>query len=221
MIRFESVTKIYRWKGGERRVLDQQSFTIERGRSIGLLGRNGAGKSTLTRLIAGVEHPNAGHITRSMSVSWPLGFHGAFQNSLTGADNARFIARIYGCPAIELMEAVQEFADLGPYFRLPVKTYSSGMQARLAFAISLAVKFDCYLVDEVTAVGDVRFRERCRQALVERRQDGTLIMISHDLEVLREYCDSGALLQGGRLTWFDTIDDAITAYITTLERNAP
>jgi capsular polysaccharide transport system ATP-binding protein len=212
MIVFENVTKIYHTRAGRRRVLDDVSFTIGRGRSIGIVGRNGAGKSTLTRLMAGVEYPSGGQIRREMSVSWPLGFGGAFQSSLTGADNARFIARIYRKPVDYVLGMVQDFAGLGDYFRMPVKTYSSGMKARLAFAVSLAVEFDCYIVDEITAVGDASFRDRCAEALRSRRQTGTLIMVSHDPNTLREHCESGGLLQDGHLQFHDSIEETILAY---------
>ncbi|PYD47113.1 ABC transporter ATP-binding protein [Novacetimonas pomaceti] len=211
MIEFENVTKVYRARGVSKCVLDHQSFVIERGESIGIIGVNGAGKSTLTRMIAGIEYPTSGRITRTMSISWPLGFSGAFQGSLTGADNARFIARIYRRPINDILDYVNSFARLGHYFDAPIKTYSSGMLARLAFAVSLAVRFDCYLIDEVTAVGDHSFRIQCREALLERREYGTLIMVSHDPHMLREYCDKGAVLQNGRLTFYDTIDEAIEA----------
>jgi capsular polysaccharide transport system ATP-binding protein len=212
MIQFDNVTKIYHARGGSKRVLDAQSFTLERGTSIGIVGVNGAGKSTLTRLIAGVEHPTSGRITRNMSVSWPLGFGGAFQGSLTGADNARFIARIYRKPIAQVLDYVEAFAELGHYLNNPVKTYSSGMRARLAFAVSLAIEFDCYIVDEVTAVGDSTFRERCEAALSQRRASGTLIMVSHDAHTLRAYCEAGAILREGRLTFFRSIDETIAAY---------
>jgi capsular polysaccharide transport system ATP-binding protein len=212
MISFLDVSKTYHIRGGVRRVLDNVSFTIEPGQSVGILGRNGAGKSTLTKLIGGVEYPTSGTIHRGMSVSWPLGLSGGFQGSLSGADNARFIARVYGVPTEELLSSVDEFAELGAYLRMPVKTYSSGMRARLAFGISLALRFDCYLVDEITAVGDNRFRQRCEEALHERRQQGSLVMVSHDPGVLRTYCQSGAFLHEGKLAFFDDIDAAISAY---------
>lgn len=212
MIVFENVTKVYHTRGGHRRILDNVSFTIGRGRSIGIVGRNGAGKSTLTRLMAGIEFPTSGQIYRDMSVSWPLGFGGAFQSSLTGADNARFIARIYRKPIDYVLGMVEDFAGLGEYYRMPVKTYSSGMKARLAFAVSLAVEFDCYIVDEITAVGDASFRDRCAEALRLRREKGTLIMVSHDPGTLREHCESGGMLQNGHLQFYDTIEETIAAY---------
>ncbi|WP_428484554.1 ABC transporter ATP-binding protein [Rhodopila sp.] len=212
MIVFENVSKVYHTRSGQRRVLDDVSFSIGRGQSIGIVGRNGAGKSTLTRLMAGIEFPTRGQIRRDMSVSWPIGFGGAFQSSLTGADNARFIARIYRKPIDYVLGMVEDFAGLGEYYRMPVKTYSSGMKARLAFAVSLAVDFDCYIVDEITAVGDASFRDRCADALRSRREKGTLIMVSHDPNTLRAHCETGGMLQGGHLQFYDTIEETILAY---------
>lgn len=211
MIQFEQVTKIYEARGKSNTVLDAQSFTIQKGESLAILGRNGAGKSTLLRLIAGIEHPSAGSIRRKMSVSWPIGFASPFQSSLSGADNTRFIARIFQRDVAQTMDFVEEFAELGRYFRMPVRTYSSGMMARLAFAASLAIAFDCYLVDEVTAAGDARFQARCAQALAQRRAEGSLIMVSHDPGTLRQYCQRGAVLDGGHLHFFEDVNEAIEA----------
>ncbi|CAN5279476.1 ABC transporter ATP-binding protein [soil metagenome] len=209
MIRFDCVEKSYATRDGRHRVLHPTSFEIGRGAAIGLCGHNGAGKSTLLRLIAGVEQPSAGRISRDMSVSWPLGYASSFQSSLSGADNVRFIARIYGKPVDEVVAFVDDFAELGHFMRMPIRTYSSGMVARLAFAASLAVDFDCYLVDEITAAGDERFRERCHAALMLRRESGSLIMVSHDPHTLRLYCDRGALLRDGSVTFYDELDEAI------------
>ena len=209
MIRFDRVSKQYPVPGGRRTVLAETSFTIERGQAIGICGHNGAGKSTLLRLIAGVEKPSAGRIARDMSVSWPIGYASSFQSSLTGADNVRFIAQIYRKPVDEVLGFVEDFAELGAYMRMPIRTYSAGMNARLAFAASLAVDFDCYLVDEVTAAGDERFRARCHAALMERRARGTLIMVSHDAQTLRDFCDTGAVLADGVLSFYDTIEEAM------------
>ncbi|MBO9579624.1 MAG: ABC transporter ATP-binding protein [Sphingobium sp.] len=212
MIRFKDVSMTYHARNLRKTVLKKTSFCIRPGESIGICGANGAGKSTLLRLIAGVEMPTHGHISRRMSVSWPIGYTSVFQASLTGADNVRFIARIYRRRAEPMLAFVEDFAQLGPYFRQPVKTYSAGMQARLAFGISLAINFDCHLVDEVTGAGDERFRERCHAALRQRRENGTLIMVSHDPETLRSYCERGAVLKDGRLSFFDTIHEAIDVH---------
>lgn len=208
MIRFEHVSKSYHIRKFEKLVFADLNFTIEKGDSIGICGANGAGKSTLMRLIAGVEQPTSGRVIRSMTTSWPIGYSNVFQTSLTGADNARFIARIYDRPEQELLDFVEDFAQLGPYLHQPVQTYSAGMSARLAFGISLAIEFDCYLVDEVTAAGDERFGKRSRDALLSRRDNATLIMISHDPATLLAYCRRGAVLYGGALVHYDTIEEA-------------
>lgn len=208
MIVFENVSKAYHIRKFEKQVFSGLNFTIAKGDSLGICGANGAGKSTLMRLIAGVEMPTSGRITRSMSTSWPIGYSNCFQFSLTGADNARFIARIYGQDPDELCAYVEDFAQLGPYFHQPVYSYSAGMSARLAFGVSLAINFDCYLVDEVTAAGDQRFRQRSEEALLTRRDTGSLVMISHDANTLHQYCRRGAVLYGGSLTFYDTIEEA-------------
>lgn len=209
MICFERVSKTYHIRKFEKQVLRDISFTINRGDSVGVCGANGAGKSTLMRLIAGVERETSGRITRGLTTSWPIGYSSCFQASLTGADNARFIARIYRQPIEPLLAFVEDFAQLGPYFNQPINTYSAGMQARLAFGVSLAIDFECYLVDEVTAAGDERFRERCHEALIDRRANGTLVMISHDPGTLREYCTRGAVVHGGGIQFFPTVDEAL------------
>ncbi|TVV73372.1 ABC transporter ATP-binding protein [Sphingomonas solaris] len=208
MIEFDDVSKTYHIRKFEKQVFSHLSFTINPGDSLGICGANGAGKSTLMRLIAGVESPTSGRVTRTMTTSWPIGYSSCFQASLTGADNARFIARIYGQDADVLCDYVEDFAQLGPYFHQPVYSYSAGMNARLAFGVSLAINFDCYLVDEVTAAGDERFRIRCEEALMHRKQNGALVMISHDANTLLQYCDRGAVLYGGSLTFYDTIAEA-------------
>lgn len=213
MIAFENVSKTYHIKKFHKEVLKELSFTLDTGTSVGICGANGAGKSTLMRLISGVESPSKGRVMRSGSCSWPIGYSSCFQSSLTGADNARFIARIYGRDPAALLAYVEDFAQLGPYFHQPIYSYSAGMMARLAFGISLAVDFDCYLVDEVTAAGDDRFRQRCEEALHHRRNTGTLIMISHDPNTLRAYCERGAVLSEGRLQFYDTIDEAIDLHL--------
>ncbi|HYZ33277.1 MAG TPA: ATP-binding cassette domain-containing protein [Crenalkalicoccus sp.] len=212
MIRLEALRKAYRVHGGMREVLCGIDAEFRPGEAVGILGRNGAGKTTLLRVIAGVEHPTEGRVHRGMSVSWPLGFAGAMHYSISGADNARFIARIYGKPIAETVAFVEDFAELGSYFRMPAKTYSSGMLMRLGFALSMAVEFDCYLVDEVIAVGDTRFGERCRQALEERRGRSAILFVSHVPDMVRAFCTTGAVLENGRLTRYDDLDEAIAAY---------
>lgn len=208
MIRFENVSKSYKIHGGLKRVFNNLNFVINRGDAIGICGANGAGKSTLMRMLAGVEPATSGLVTRTMTTSWPIGYGGAFQPNLTGADNTRFIARIYDRNEHELLRKVEDFAELGPYLYQPVRTYSSGMSARLAFGISLTISFDCYLIDEVTSAGDARFRAKSESALMERRDHGALIMISHDPGTLQHYCTKGAVLYGGALTLFDSVSEA-------------
>lgn len=212
MIQVKDVVKEYRTRSGAVRVLDRVNLTVRPGQQLGILGRNGAGKSTMVRLISGTELPTAGTVRRTMSVSWPLAFGGAFQGTLTGYDNLRFICRVYGVDPVDRIGFVEEFSELGIYLREPVKTYSSGMLARLAFAISMTVDFDCYLIDEVIAVGDARFHEKCMIELFEKRADRAKVIVSHDLHYIRAHCHSAAVLAGGRLTSFDDVDQAFEFY---------
>lgn len=212
MIHIEHVTKRYGTRHGEVIVLDDVNLIVKPGEKVGILGRNGAGKSTMIRLISGAEQPSSGHIRRSMSVSWPLAFGGAFQGTLTGLDNLRFICRVYGTSADEKIAYVQEFSELGRYLREPVKTYSAGMRARLAFAISMVVEFDCFLIDEIVAVGDSRFHEKCRVELFEKRNDRAMIIVSHDPGYIKAHCQHAAVLVKGKLTNFHKVDDAFDYY---------
>lgn len=212
MIALEQITKIYPTRSGHHTVLDGVDFTINRGEKIGILGRNGAGKSTLIRILSGAERPTSGHIHRSMSLSWPLAFGGAFQGSLTGLDNLKFICRVYNVNYHDKIEYVKEFSELGDYLREPVKTYSSGMRMRLAFAISMAVEFDCFLIDEVIAVGDARFHAKCQNELFVKRSDRAFIMVSHEAHNIREHCNRAAVLIAGKMTFFDDVDTAYRYY---------
>lgn len=208
MIEFVDVSKSYHIGSFHKHVLRGVDFTILPGDSLGICGANGAGKSTLMRMIAGVERPSGGTVRRAMTTSWPIGNGAAFQTGLTGADNIRFIARIYGRDEEEMLDFVEGFAELGSYLHQPVRTYSAGMNSRLNFGTSLAIEFECYLVDEVTSAGDDRFRERSEAALSARREAGTLIMVSHDTGTLQRYCSRGAVLYGGTLTFYDSITEA-------------
>ena len=213
MIVLDNVSKIYEGQNVDNQVLRGIDLTIRRGDSLGVCGANGVGKSTLMKLLAGVERPTTGTIRRTMSVSWPIGYSSAFQPMLTGADNARFIARIYGTDERKLLAFVEEFAQLGSYIHEPIRTYSAGMQARLAFGVSLAIEFECYLVDEITGAGDERFRERSEAALSDRSQNGTLVMVSHDTQTLFRYCQRGAVIYGGGITVYDTIQEAADVHL--------
>lgn len=208
MISFRQVSKNYRSGKFVKKVFNDLTFDIPKGESIAICGANGAGKSTLLRLITGVEMPSAGRIERNMTTSWPIGFASCFQLAMSGADNVRFIARIYRENEDEILDFVEDFAQLGPYLHQPVLNYSSGMVARLAFGASLAINFDCYVVDEITAAGDVRFRRRCDEALLARKETSTLIMTSHDPYTLEHYCTRGAVLYAGALTFYDTVTEA-------------
>lgn len=212
MIVCEDVRKSYPLGHGRKHVLKGLNFTLQRGERFGLLGRNGAGKSTLIKLIGGVELPDSGRIRRGMRISWPLGFGGGFQGSLTGYDNARFIARIYGREYAELKDFIEEFSELGRQLRAPVKTYSSGMRARLAFALSLAIEFDCYLVDEVIMVGDQNFQRKCYVELFEKRSDRALIFASHSEHFIRDFCDRALILENGVATAYDSLEESIAVY---------
>ncbi|WP_294966746.1 ABC transporter ATP-binding protein [uncultured Gilliamella sp.] len=208
MIIVDNVSKKYATRKGYKTVLNNISFTLHRGEKLGILGRNGAGKSTLIRLISEIEKPTSGTIKRSMSISWPLAFTGAFQGSLTGMDNLRFICRIYQTEIKKTKEYVEDFAELGDYLYEPIKKYSSGMRARLAFALSLSIEFDCYLIDEVIAVGDSRFTQKCKKELFENKKDRSLILVSHNINAIKSYCDKAMVLDEGNLYQFETIDEA-------------
>lgn len=212
MLRVENIYKAYQGQNGEHVVLHNTSFTVPRGFRLGLLGRNGAGKSTLIRLISKIEQPTRGKVTHEMSVSWPLGFSGSFQGSLTGIDNMKFLARIYRTDYARLREFVEEFAELGRFLYEPVKTYSSGMRARLAFALSIAIDFDCYLVDEVMLVGDERFHERSRGHLFSRDSGRALVIASHDASFIEKTCDAALVISRGRTRYFSDVGQALTLY---------
>src|SRR5437868_7868174 len=212
MIHCEKLSKSYPMGRGRKHVFTNLNLQVDPGQRVGLLGRNGAGKTTLIKLIGGVEMPTSGRVRRAMSVSWPLGFGGGFQGSLTGYDNARFIARIYGHEYREIRDFVEDFTELGVQLKMPVKTYSSGMRARLAFALSLAIEFDCYLIDEIIMVGDANFHQKCHYELFEKRGDRALIFASHSPELVREFCDSALVLHDGLGTAYSDVNQALEIY---------
>jgi capsular polysaccharide transport system ATP-binding protein len=212
MIKFENVTKTYRTRSERRLILDRVSAIIDSTKAYGLLGPNGAGKSTLLRLIGGAELPTHGRIVRRANISWPLAFSGGFHPQMTGRENITFIARAYGAKVGTVTEFVEDFAELGGYLDAPVKTYSTGMQSRLAFGISIAIEFDCYLIDEITSVGDARFQLRCRQAFENLHNRSGLIMASHSVGTIKQYCDHGMVLFNSDLLIFNKVDDAIEFY---------
>jgi capsular polysaccharide transport system ATP-binding protein len=212
MIQITDLVKKYHTRHGNVTVLDHINLSIKPGEKVGVLGRNGSGKSTLIRLISGAENPTSGVIRRGMSVSWPLAFGGAFQGSLTGLDNLRFICRIYGVSTEDKIPFVLDFSELGRYLKEPVKSYSSGMRARLAFAISMAIEFDCFLIDEIVAVGDSRFHEKCQHELFEKRYDRAMIIVSHNPEFIKTHCNHAAVLVAGKLHSFEQVDEAMAFY---------
>jgi capsular polysaccharide transport system ATP-binding protein len=209
MIRLVGLTKIFRLQGQHKVVADNLNITFPSRTSIALLGRNGAGKSTLLKLISGTMRPDAGQVISTGAISWPVGFSGSFHPDLSGLQNTRFIARVYGVDSDELVDYVRDFAELGPHFTMPVRTYSSGMRSRLAFGISMGIAFDTYLVDEVTSVGDAAFRQKSDRVFAQRMQEAGAIVVSHAMEYIRQNCVHGAVLEDGRLVYHTNVDDAI------------
>lgn len=212
MIELDQICKAYPTHSGQKVVLDSVSFSFPAQTNIGILGKNGSGKSTLLRILAGTEEADSGQVVRRGTVSWPIGFSGGFNGSMNGEENCRFVARIYGVDVDEVVGFTAEFAELDEYFYMPVKTYSSGMRARLAFGLSMAIEFDAYLVDEVTAVGDSNFQAKCRQAFDARSGRSSVIIVSHHISTVKDYCQRCAVLQDGRLYYFDSVDEAERFY---------
>lgn len=212
MITFEDVSKSYRLRNGEiKKIMSDVTLNIPR-KNLAILGRNGAGKSTTLRMIAGTEDPDEGRIRRSVEVSWPIGFRGSFHRFLSGLENVRFVARMYGKDTEEVVEYVKEFAELGSFFTEPLKTYSSGMVARLAFGLSMAINFDVYLIDELMSAGDARFKKKSKAIFHGKLAASKIIMVSHSMLDIREYCDAGVFLENGVLRYFDDVDHAIEMY---------
>jgi len=212
MVELENVTKIYPTRDGLHTVLDRVSLSVDFGEKVGILGRNGSGKSTLIRILAGAVRPTSGRVVRGMRLSWPLALGAGLHPSLTGLDNFKFVCRIYGIDYHRKLEFFEDFCELGHYLYEPVKTYSAGMQGRLAFGISMAVEFDCFLIDEVTSVGDARFHDKCREELFEKRGDRAMIMVSHEGNQIRERCGRAYVLLEGRLHAFNDVDSAYDFY---------
>ena len=219
MVRIENLVKSFRVRGHKKVVINNLSMELPSGRSLALLGRNGAGKSTLLQIIAGTLRPDSGQIVSDGSISWPVGFAGSFHANLTGVQNIRFIARVYGVDSDELCAFVRDFAELGNHLYMPVRSYSSGMKARLAFGASMGIHFDTYLVDEVTAVGDAVFREKSRELFQDRMKSSSAILVSHEMGQVRSFCDSGIVLSDGQLQYFDDVNDAVEASLALLSRH--
>ena len=213
-VELREIVKEYHTAVGVRRVLDGISFDIAAGEKIAVLGKNGAGKSTLVKIIGGVEDPTSGRVSRDLFMSWPIAFAGGFEATMSGLDNLRFIARIYGVPIKDAVGFVDDFAELGRLLYLPVRTYSSGMRARLAFGLTLAVDFECFLIDEVISVGDARFQQKCFEALFVQRRHCAMILVSHDANIVKQYCNKALVLKSGRGRVIEDLDFALQIYGT-------
>ena len=215
MIRIENLTKSYRTPAGRHYVFKNLHVEFPANKSVALIGRNGSGKSTLLRVIGGIDRPDSGKVITDKTISWPVGLAGGFQGSLTGRENVKFVARLYATDS-ELREKVafvEEFAELGKYFDMPIKTYSSGMKSRLGFGLSMAFKFDYYLVDEVTAVGDARFKQKCADLFKSRHQESSFLMVSHSLGSLKEFCDAALFIgRNNQVKYFESVEEAIAVY---------
>lgn len=215
MIKIENLTKSYRTPTGRHYVFKDLNIEIPSGKSVAFIGRNGAGKSTLLRMIGGIDRPDSGKIITNKTISWPVGLAGGFQGSLTGRENVKFVARLYAKQEElkETIEFVEEFAELGKYFDMPIKTYSSGMRSRLGFGLSMAFKFDYYIVDEVTAVGDARFKEKCAQLFKERHKESSFLMVSHSLNSLKEFCDVAIVFKNSYIIgYYENVQSGIDEY---------
>lgn len=210
-LRVEHLGKTFH--GARRPLFHDLNFEVRRNGRLAILGRNGQGKSTLIRMLGGIVWPTEGKIDWRMTSSWPIGFAGGFQGSLSGLDNIRFLARLYGKNYEELHERVDAFAELGRSLRMPVKHYSSGMRARLAFGLSLAIEFDCYLIDELVAVGDARFQKKCEEELFQHRADRSYLMASHDMHLISRHCDRALIIEGGKCKMFHDIEEAVDVYV--------
>jgi capsular polysaccharide transport system ATP-binding protein len=212
MIRLENLSKSFPTRWGRKVVIDSASVTFPTGISVALLARNGAGKSTLMGMIGGTIQPTGGRIIREGTVSWPVGFKGSFHREMTGAQNTRFVARIYGVDTEALTGFVEDFAELGPHFHSPVRTYSSGMVSRLAFGVSIGIPFDTYLVDEVTSVGDAVFKRKSRLVFLERMKTAGAVVVTHSMNQVRKLCTAGVVLENGKLIYFDDVEKAIARH---------
>ncbi|HBM1825159.1 TPA: ABC transporter ATP-binding protein [Escherichia coli] len=215
MIKIENLTKSYRTPTGRHYVFKDLNIEIPSGKSVAFIGRNGAGKSTLLRMIGGIDRPDSGKIITNKTISWPVGLAGGFQGSLTGRENVKFVARLYAKQEElkEKIEFVEEFAELGKYFDMPINTYSSGMRSRLGFGLSMAFKFDYYIVDEVTAVGDARFKEKCAQLFKERHKESSFLMVSHSLNSLKEFCDVAIVFKNSYIIgYYENVQSGIDEY---------
>ncbi len=218
MIEFRDVSKHYLTPTSRKVIVDRLSLRLPAGSKVGLLGRNGAGKTTLLAMVAGTAPPASGEIRRKGAISWPLGFGVSFHPDLTGKQNARFVARIYGVDTDALVDYVADFAEIGEFMNMPVRSYSSGMKARLAFGMAMGMEFDWYLVDEITAVGDSRFRRKSLAVFKSRLKDAGLLMVSHNTGTIRDYCTSGLVIENGRAEFLPDVREAIARHEANMRR---
>lgn len=209
MIYLDNLTKYFPTRGGKQTIVENLTATFPTGASVALLGRNGAGKSTLLKLIAGTIRPTSGRVLSTGSISYPVGFQGSFHPDLTGIQNTRFVARIYGVDSDALVDFVEDFAELGGHFRMPLRTYSAGMKSRLSFGVSMGIPFDTYLVDEVTSVGDGAFRHKSVQVFDKRNETAGAIVVTHSPPMVRRLCNMAAVLERGQLHFYDDLDAAL------------
>ncbi|WP_417525622.1 ABC transporter ATP-binding protein [Marinovum sp.] len=212
MIRLENLRKSFHYRGTVKHVARGVTINFPTGKSIALLGRNGAGKSTLLNMLAGAMAPDEGRIVIEGTVSWPVGFQGSFHRDLTGAQNTRFLARVYGIDTDEMTHFVEEFAELGNHFHQPVRSYSSGMRARLGFGCSMAIRFDWYLVDEVTAVGDASFKEKSAALFRDRMEHSSAVFVSHSMGDIRNVCDAAVVLENGSMRYYGNLEEGIAQH---------
>lgn len=212
MIHLDRLTKIFPLKGGQKVVLGNVTATFPTGASVALLGRNGAGKSTLLKIISGAIQPTSGQVLSDGVISYPVGFSGSFHPDMTGVQNTRFVARLYGVDTDELVDFVRGFADLGRHFAMPIRTYSSGMRSRLSFGVSMGIPFDTYLIDEVTSVGDGAFRHKSVELFEARLEHASAVVVSHSPAMIRRMCNYGAILEDGKLTLYEDIDEALESH---------
>lgn len=219
MIELRNLTKVFRLNGRRKTVCKNLNMLVPPKTSVALMGRNGAGKTTLLKIISGTMDPTSGRVISKGRISWPVGFAGSFHGELTGAQNAKFVARIYGIDTGDMVEFVRDFAGLGTHFHLPFRTYSAGMKSRLAFGVSMAVPFDTYLVDEVTSVGDAAFREKSSAVFKARMENAGAFVVSHSVEMLRNLCDAGIVLEGGHARYFDDLEAAIDQHQRNMQRS--
>jgi len=217
MIEFRNLRKEFVLRGQRKLVIDNLNLTVPSNISVALLGRNGAGKSTLLKMIAGTMDATSGEILSSGTISWPVGFAGSFHPDLTGSQNAKFVARIYGVDTDAMADFVEDFAELGPSFHMPLRSYSSGMRSRLSFGVSMGIPFDTYLVDEVTSVGDAAFKKKSSALFHERMHNSGSFVVSHSMPQIRELCDVGIVLEHGRAVYYDSLEDAIAHHLGNME----